>query len=128
MTTGAAWEACIWAIYLCFPGGASGKEPACQGRRRERCRLDPWLGKIPFPRRRAQQPLHYSCLENPTDRGAWWATVQGVAEELDMTEQPSTHTHTQAHTHTHRHTHTHTQTHTHRNTHRHTHRNRHRHT
>ena len=24
-------------------------------------------------------PLHYSCLENPTDRGAWWATVHGVA-------------------------------------------------
>ena len=24
--------------------------------------------------------LHYSCLENPMDRGAWWATVHGVAE------------------------------------------------
>ena len=24
-------------------------------------------------------PLHYSCLENPMDGGAWWATVQGVA-------------------------------------------------
>ena len=23
-------------------------------------------------------PLQYSCLENPTDRGAWWATVHGV--------------------------------------------------
>ena len=23
-------------------------------------------------------PLQYPCLENPTDRGAWWATVQGV--------------------------------------------------
>ena len=29
--------------------------------------------------------LWYSCLENPVDRGAWWATVHGVAE-LDMTE------------------------------------------
>ena len=29
--------------------------------------------------------LQYSCLENPTDRGAWQATVHGVAE-LDMTE------------------------------------------
>ena len=25
-------------------------------------------------------PLHYSCLENPTDGGAWWATVHGVAK------------------------------------------------
>ena len=25
-------------------------------------------------------PLQYSCLENPMDRGAWWATVQRVAE------------------------------------------------
>ena len=31
-------------------------------------------------------PLQYSCLKNPTDRGAWQATVHGVAE-LDMTEQ-----------------------------------------
>ena len=30
-------------------------------------------------------PLQYSCLENPMERGAWWATVHGVAE-LDMTE------------------------------------------
>ena len=25
-------------------------------------------------------PLQYSCLENPMDRGTWWATVHGVAE------------------------------------------------
>ena len=25
-------------------------------------------------------PLQYSCLENPIDRGAWWATVHGVAK------------------------------------------------
>ena len=25
-------------------------------------------------------PLQYSCLENPTDGGAWWATVHGVAK------------------------------------------------
>ena len=34
-------------------------------------------------------PLQYSCLKNPMERGAWWATVQKVAE-LDMTEWPST--------------------------------------
>ena len=32
-------------------------------------------------------PLQYSCLGNLTDRGAWWATVHGVEEELDMTQQ-----------------------------------------
>ena len=30
-------------------------------------------------------PLQYSCLGNPKDREAWWATVHGVAKELDMT-------------------------------------------
>ena len=30
-------------------------------------------------------PLQYSCLGNPIDRGAWWAIVHEVAEELDMT-------------------------------------------
>ena len=30
-------------------------------------------------------PLQYSCLENPMNRGAWWATVHRIAE-LDMTE------------------------------------------
>ena len=27
--------------------------------------------------------LQYSCLENPMDRGAWWATVHGVAKRHD---------------------------------------------
>ena len=30
-------------------------------------------------------PLQYSCLGNPMDRGAWQATVHGIAKELDMT-------------------------------------------
>ena len=30
-------------------------------------------------------PLQYSCLENPMDRGAWWATVHGVTKS-DMTD------------------------------------------
>ena len=34
--------------YLKLPGGASGKEPACQCRRLKRCGLDPWVGKIPW--------------------------------------------------------------------------------
>ena len=31
-------------------------------------------------------PLQYSCLENPMDRGAWWAIVHGATKESDMTE------------------------------------------
>ena len=34
-------------------------------------------------------PFLYSCLNNPKDRGAWWATAHGVTE-LDTTEQLST--------------------------------------
>ena len=30
-------------------------------------------------------PLQYSCLGNPMDRGAWWATVQRVTKESDPT-------------------------------------------
>ena len=38
------------------------------------------LGLGRFPGRRHGNPLQYSCLENPMDRGAWWATVQRVAK------------------------------------------------
>ena len=31
-------------------------------------------------------PLQYSCLENPMDSGAWWATVQRVTKTQDMIE------------------------------------------
>ena len=31
-------------------------------------------------------PLQYSCLENPMDRGTWWATAHGIAKESDKTE------------------------------------------
>ena len=64
----------IWG----FLGGASGKEPAWQCRRQKMCRLDTWVGKIPW--RRAYNPLQYSCLENPMDRGARWATVHSFTE------------------------------------------------
>ena len=42
------------------------------------------LGSIPGSGRSPGEgngnPLQYSCLENPMDRGAWWATVHGVAK------------------------------------------------
>ena len=37
------------------------------------------------PGRGNGNPLQYFCLGNPRDRGAWWAIIHGVAEELDMT-------------------------------------------
>ena len=43
------------------------------------------LGLGRSPGERQGNPLQYSCLENPMDRGAWWATVQRVAES-DMTK------------------------------------------
>ena len=47
-----------------FPGGAGGKEPACQGKRHKRHRFDPWVGKV--PRRRARQPTSVFLLgESP---------------------------------------------------------------
>ena len=45
--------------------------------------LIPGMGR--FPGGGHSNPLQYSCLGNPTDRGAWWATVYGVAKESDMT-------------------------------------------
>ena len=43
------------------------------------------------PGRRKGNPFWYSCLENSTDRGAWWTTVHGVTEH-QTTELLSTHT------------------------------------
>ena len=44
----------------------------------------PELGRPPGGGR--GNPLQYSCLENPVDRGAWRATVLGVARESDTSE------------------------------------------
>ena len=57
-----------------FPfGGSDSKEFACNAAA---------PGSIPGLRRSPGEgngnPLQYSCLENPMDRGAWWATVYGV--------------------------------------------------
>ena len=44
---------------------------------------------------RNNNPLQYSCLGNPMNRKASRAALQGVAKDLDMTEQLSTHKHSQ---------------------------------
>ena len=43
------------------------------------------LGSRRYPGEGNGTPLQYSCLGNPMDRGAWQATVHGVAIESDMT-------------------------------------------
>ena len=47
------------------------------------------MGSFPGSGRSSREgngnPLQYSCLENPIDKGAWWATDHGVAKELDIT-------------------------------------------
>ena len=72
---------CYFAIIMLlftllgFPGGSEIKVPVCNAGD---------LGLIPgsgrFPGEGNGNPLQYSCLENLMDRGAWWATVHGVAK------------------------------------------------
>ena len=73
-----------------FPSGSLGKESifnaldagdACSIPRSGRCL---WGGN--------GNPLRYSCLESPVDRGAWQAIVHVAAEESDMTKQLKTRT------------------------------------
>ena len=58
-----------------FPGGSDGKASACNAG-------DPGLipGSGRSPGEGNGNPLQHSCLENPMDGGAWWATVHGVAK------------------------------------------------
>ena len=58
-----------------FPGGSDGKESACNGGD-----LGSIAGLGRSPGEVNSNPLQYSCLENPMDRGAWLDTVRGVAK------------------------------------------------
>ena len=44
--------------------------------------VDPWIGKVPGEEN--GNPLQYSCLGNPMDKGAWLAAVHGVAKKSNM--------------------------------------------
>ena len=55
-----------------------GKEPACQRKSHKKLEFDPWVGKILW--RRKCNPLQCSCLENPMDKGTWWAGVCRVTK------------------------------------------------
>ena len=62
-------------LIMGFPWWLSGKESACNVGDQ---------GSIPGSGRSSGEgngnPLQYSCLENPMDKGAWWATVHRVTE------------------------------------------------
>ena len=58
-----------------FPGGSYGKESACNAGDQDSI---PESGRCPGEGN--GNPLQYSCLENPMNRGAWQATVHGVAK------------------------------------------------
>ena len=61
-----------------FPRDASDKEPASQCRRLERHGFNPWVTKIPWRTKWQSAPV---CLPGKSmDRGAWQATVHGVAK------------------------------------------------
>ena len=58
-----------------FPDGSDGKESACNAGDQSSV---PGSGRSPGEGN--GNPVQYSCLENPMDRGAWWATAHGVAK------------------------------------------------
>ena len=63
-----------------FPGGSAVKNPPAMQERQ----FDLWVGKVPWSRK--WQPTPLFLLGNPMDRGAWWATIHGVAKESDTTQ------------------------------------------
>ena len=68
----------LWIKERGFPGGSVVKNlPANAGDAGDTCSN---LESGRSPRGRNGNPLQYSCLENPTDRGAWRAMVHGVAK------------------------------------------------
>ena len=70
--------------------GANNKESVCQCRRYKRHRFHFWTRKIAW--RRDGNPLQYSCLENPINRGVSQATVHRVTKSQTWLKQLSMHT------------------------------------
>ena len=65
----------------------SGKESACQCRRRKRCGFNPWVGKVPCSRK--WQSISVSLPGNPMNRGAWQAAVHGVTQSQTGLSTPT---------------------------------------
>ena len=89
MCQASAWLVCIINRIIKYPGGSSGKEPACQCRRHKRCKFS--SGSRRSPGEGNGYSLQYPCLENPMDRGAWWVILQRVAKGQTRLKQLSTH-------------------------------------
>ena len=74
-----------------FPAGSDGKESACNAGDLSSV---PGLGRSPGGGN--CNPLQYSCLGNPMERGAWWATGHGVTRsQTRLSDEAWTHTHPQ---------------------------------
>ena len=72
----------LCAVFLGFPGSSVVKNPSASA---EDTGLISGSGIVPREGNGNQLQLHYSCLGNPMDQGAWRAIVHGFAKELDMT-------------------------------------------
>ena len=75
-------------LFLGFPGGADGKEPACQCRRHKRRGLDPWFRKIPW--RRKRQPTPVFLLGKYYEQRSLAGCSPWYCKESDTTEQLNT--------------------------------------
>ena len=75
---------------MSFPGDSSGKEPAWQCRTQGDSGSIPELGRSPGGGH--GNPLHYSCLEDPMDKGTWQATVHRVTQSQTQPRQLGTRT------------------------------------
>ena len=85
------WISCIWSkqyisgpVNVSFPGGTSGGEPACNADDIRDTGSTPGSGGSPGGGH--GDPLQCSCLEGPMERGAWWATVHGVAKSRSVVQ------------------------------------------
>ena len=72
------FEFCLVILYkeFIFSGGSDGKESTCNVGDSVSI---PGSGRSPG--KGSSNPLQHSCLENPMDREAWWATVHGVKDQ-----------------------------------------------
>ena len=70
------------------------KNPPAKCRRHKRYSFIPGSGRSPGQGH--SNPLQSSCLENPMDRGAWWATLHGVTKCQTHLKRLSTHTYLKA--------------------------------